>query len=145
MRFKLALPIFLGMLLPAHADGTDHCLKSQSPDMPGMAIGMYVSIHVLAERLCGAENKPMWPWLAKVFEKTECLSRAASLEKAKDAEGTVASMNVADAMEGLGLEQAKTPDLQHADKETKELALSELGGCAGLMALLKEVDNREKQ
>ncbi|MER8550283.1 hypothetical protein NKH41_32440 [Mesorhizobium sp. M1169] len=142
MRFKLALPILLGMLLPAHAEGTDECVTSQSPDMPGMAIGMYVSIHVLAD---GAENKPMWPWLAKVFEKTECLSRAASLEKAKDAEGTIASMNVADAMEGLGLEVAKTSDLEDADKETKELALSELGGCAGLMALLKEVDNREKQ
>lgn len=93
--------------------------------MPGMAIVMALSAHVLAERLCHAEHKPLWPWLADVYEKSECLSPAASIEKAKDAEATVASMSVADAMEGLGLQQAKTPDLEHADTQVKDLALSE--------------------
>ncbi|QKD01529.1 hypothetical protein [Mesorhizobium loti] len=145
MRYELALAILLGMPLPAHAEGTDHCTKSQSPDMPGMAIAMAVSVHVLAERLCNAEHTPLWPWLADVYEKSECLSHAASVEKAKSDEAKVASMGVADAMEGLGLEQAKTHDLEHADTHVKELALSELGGCAGVIGLLKQIDNSDKQ
>jgi hypothetical protein len=144
MRFSLTQPILLGMLLPAPARAAD-CVKSQSPDMPGMAIVMAVSAHVLAERLCHAEHKPLWPWLAAVYEKSECLSPAASIEMAKDAEATVASMSVADAMEGLGLQQAKTLDLEHADSQVKDLALSELGGCAGLMVLWKEVENSDNR
>jgi hypothetical protein len=133
------------MLLPTHAEETDHCVKSQSPDMPAMAIAMAVSVHVLAERLCNAEHKPLWPWLADVYEKSQCLSHAASVEKAKSDEATVASMSVADAFEGLGLEQAKTDDLEHADTHVKEVALSELGGCAGVMELLKQIDNSDKR
>ncbi|MDO3432275.1 hypothetical protein QWJ46_06220 [Rhizobium sp. CBN3] len=117
-------------LAAAHAESANFCRNSFNPneavETRFMGLEYALIAHVLAERYCGAEPRPMGPRFLGYIEKQGCDS---GTEIYKDVEAAIAKM------EGAGLKllaQNGNPKLTMSDEQVQEwasTATKELGGC----------------
>ncbi|MBY5796406.1 hypothetical protein HFN61_04765 [Rhizobium leguminosarum] len=122
-------------LAAAHAEPPNYCRNSFKPNEPiesrFMGIEYALIMHVLAERYCGAEPKPMRPRFLQYVEKQGC---GPGTEIYSDLEAAIAKM------EGASLKllaQDGDPGLVISEPQVQEWASAttkELGGCDALKA-----------
>ncbi|MBY5767832.1 hypothetical protein V7798_23480 [Rhizobium laguerreae] len=134
-RYLLGAVLASVPLAAAHAEPPNHCRNSFKPNEPieprFVGIDYALFMHVLAERYCGAEPKPMRPRFLQYVEKQGCGPRT---EIYSDLEAAIAKM------EGASLKllaQNGDPSLAISEPQVQEWASAttkELGGCDGLKA-----------
>ncbi|MBY5313692.1 hypothetical protein GR210_07445 [Rhizobium leguminosarum] len=122
-------------LTAANAEQPNFCRTSFKPNEPFesrfVGIDYALTMHVLAERYCGAEPKPIGPRFLQYVEKQGC---GPGTEIYSDLEAAVAKM------EGASLKlfaQNGDPGLAISEPQVQEWASSttkELGGCDALKA-----------
>ncbi|MBB3656996.1 hypothetical protein FHX15_002224 [Rhizobium sp. BK650] len=132
MRF-FALILVLLPLVEAHAAPISSCTRGYAPDEPVegrfMALDYALIMHVLAERLCMAEPKPMRPRFLGYLEKHGC---GPGTEIYTVYETAIAKMQDATIKQ---LAQDGDENLQLSENQVREwasTAVKELGGCDGL-------------
>ncbi|MCH4544754.1 hypothetical protein MK632_03015 [Rhizobium changzhiense] len=122
-------------LAAAHAEQPNFCRNSFKPNEPiesrFVGIDYALTMHVLAERYCGAEPKPMGPRFLQYVEKQGC---GPGTEIYSDVEVAIATL------EGASLKllaQNGDPALAISEPQVQEWASAttkELGGCDPLKA-----------
>ncbi|MDC7743872.1 hypothetical protein [Rhizobium binxianense] len=120
-------------LVAANAESANFCRNSFKPNEPVelrfMGLEYALTAHVLAEKLCGSEPRPMRPRFLEYIEKQGC---DPGTEIYTDVEAAIAKM------EGASLKllaQDGNPKLKMSNEEVQEwasAAAKELGGCDAL-------------
>ena len=120
-------------LVAANAASPNLCRNSFKPNEPiesrFMGIDYALMVHVLAEKYCGVEPKPMRPRFLGYIQKQGC---PPGTEIYSDVEEAIAKL------EGASLRvlaEADAPDLPISERQVQDWASSatkELGGCDAL-------------
>ncbi|WP_064711153.1 hypothetical protein [Rhizobium bangladeshense] len=119
-------------LVAANAESANFCRNSFNPneavESRFMGLEYALTAHVLAEKYCGAEPRPLRPRFLGYIEKHGCDS---GTEIYKEVEAAIAKMEDA----GLNLLAQENPKLTMSDEQVREwasTATKELGGCDAL-------------
>ncbi|WET74986.1 hypothetical protein [Rhizobium croatiense] len=129
-RYFLGAALACLPLVAANAQSANFCRNTFTPNEPiesqFMGLEYALVMHVLAEKYCGVETRPMRPRFLGYIEKGGCNP---GTEIYTDVEAAIAKMEAASLR---SLAQGENPKLAMSNGEVQEwasAAVKELGGC----------------